>query len=278
MRNICTYLCGSHESYCEDALYADEKFAFILDGATGITPKQITPEATDATWFVREFRAYLMDALYEESSILEIMKRGVEKIARKYLTFEGAKQQEDRPSAVVTVIRERAGNLEYYSLGDSVLIIRKKDGEVLHILDDRLVKIDNGYFEKMKKIAAETGKTIREAFFDVFPYILKNRKKMNTPEGYCALSYKTSGLDTAKTGQIPLDEIEDVLLFSDGFAEIYDLFKIYKTPKEVINAVSKDGIVPQINKLHTAQNADPDCEKFVRNKLCDDISVIYAKI
>ena len=46
-----------------------------------------------------------------------------------------------------------------------------------------------------------------------------------------------------------------------------------------LNAIlTANGILPALGRLHAAQDADPDCEKFVRNKLRDDISVVYAEI
>lgn len=278
MRKIFTYISGAKAEYCEDALYADECCAFVLDGATGVSGEKVTDERSDACWFVQRHRARLIGELRKEGEISDAIAACVRAVAEEYLRFPGAKEVRDKPSAVLSVVRERGGFLEYFSLGDTVIVIRRKDGEVLHILDERLVKLDNENFERMKKIAAEKGKTIRAAFADIVPYILSNRRKMNTPEGYCALSHTTDGLDTALTGRIPIGEVRDLLVFSDGFAEIYDLFGLYPTPAALIEEISENGILPAMKKLFAAQDADPDGEKYVRNKLRDDISVIYAQI
>ena len=211
MKKILTYIAGAKPSYCEDALYADERCAFVLDGATGVSGEKVN--------------------------------------------FAGAEKVADKPSAVLSVVRERDGFLEYYSLGDTVIILRMKDGEVMHILDERLVRLDNENFERMKKIAAEKGKTVRAAFADIVPYILENRRKMNTPQGYCALAHTTDGLDTALMGKIPLAKIRDLLVFSDGFAEIYDLFGLYPTPAALIAEIAENGIMPAMKRLHAAQEA-----------------------
>ena len=278
MHKLYTYIAGAKRGYCEDALYADENCAFVIDGATGVSGEKVTDCATDAAWFSAAHRAYLAGALKGDGEIAEILKTGVWEVAARYARFDGADKVKDKPSAVISVVRERNGYLEYYSLGDTVVVIRKKDGEVLHILDTRLVELDNINFGRMKEIAARTGKTLREAFADIRPYILENRAKMNTLEGYCALSHTAEGLDTALTGKIPLSEVRDLLVFSDGFAEIYDLFGLYPSPAALIADVAENGILPAMKKLHAAQDSDPDCEKFVRNKLRDDISVVYAEI
>lgn len=278
MKKILTYIAGAKPSYCEDALYADEHCAFVLDGATGVSGEKVTDAPTDACWFVRRHRARLIGALGEKGEIADAVAACAEAVAEEYLHFAGAEKVADKPSAVLSVVRERDGFLEYYSLGDTVIILRMKDGEVMHILDERLVRLDNENFERMKKIAAEKGKTVRAAFADIVPYILENRRKMNTPQGYCALAHTTDGLDTALMGKIPLAKIRDLLVFSDGFAEIYDLFGLYPTPAALIAEIAENGIMPAMKRLHAAQEADPDGEKFVRNKLRDDISVIYAEI
>ena len=278
MRNICTYLRGARQEYCEDALFACPEFAFVLDGATGVSGQRVSDAATDAVWFVGRFREYLRGALREDRPIGEIMADGVRAVRAQFERFEGAAQLKDKPSAAVSVVRERKGMLEYFSLCDSVIVLRKKNGDVRYIMDDRLVALDNAMFERMKKLAAETGKTVRETFQDVFPYILENRYKMNTPGWYAALSCTEEGLDTALRGELPLDELRDVLLFSDGFAEAYDLFGIYQTPSAMIEDVAEHGIERAVEKLRRAQDADPGCERYVRNKLRDDMSIVYAEL
>ena len=36
MHKLYTYIAGAKRGYCEDALYADENCAFVIDGATGV--------------------------------------------------------------------------------------------------------------------------------------------------------------------------------------------------------------------------------------------------
>lgn len=276
MKNIRTYLRGARQEYCEDTLFACSEYAFVLDGATGVSGQRVSDAATDAVWFVARIREYLSKALAENRPIGEIVAGGARSVRALFDQFDGAEQLRDKPSAAVSIVRERNGMLEYFSLCDSVILLRKKNGDVQYIMDDRLVALDNAMFERMKKIAAETGKTVRDTFKDVFPYILENRYKMNTPGWYAALSCTEEGLDTALRGSIPVSELRDVLLFSDGFAEAYDLFGIYKTPAEIIEEVSVRGIDYAVERLRRAQDADPDCARYVRNKLRDDMSIIYA--
>ena len=277
MRNIYTYLCGAKNTHCEDALFACERFAFVIDGATGVDGSKVTDAFTDAEWYARTFRDMLQHSLYEDQPILPIMQECVRKTAEAYASFSGAECVKDKPSAVISLVRERDGMLEYYSLGDSVIILRRKDGGVQYILDDRLVKLDEENFVRMKKIAQEEGIPLLQTFSRIIPYILQNRARMNKTGGYGALAHTVEGLDTAVMGCVPISELKDVLLFSDGFAEAYDLFGLYESPAEMIADVAENGIVQAVKKLHSAQEADPACKKFVRLKFRDDMSVVYAR-
>ena len=261
MRAIQTCLCGARREYCEDALFASENCTVVIDGATGVTGERVSGAATDALWLAQELCRFFARNAARADSLLSLMRGAARHCAGRYARFPGAGAVQDKPSACVTAVREKDGFLEYYSLCDTVLIARKKSGEVLHILDDRLTALDAECCEILREEAKRRGCAVRDAFPAIVPRILENRRNMNRKGGYAAFSLTVRGLDTALQGRIPLGELEDVLLFSDGFAEIYDLFGIFA-----------------VRLLRAAQDADPSCERYPRNKLRDDMSVIYAKI
>ena len=277
MRDISVFIRGAKDTHCEDALFACGKFAFVIDGATGVDGSKVTDAFTDAEWYAHCFCALLRAALREEKPILTIMRECVHKIAEAYAAFSGADAVKDKPSAMIALVRERGGMLEYYVLGDAVILLRKKDGRTEYITDDRLVKLDEENFARIRKLSLEKNIPPLRAFPLTIPYILQNRARMNKPGGYGALSHTAEGLDTAVTGCVPVAELEDVLLFSDGLAEAYDLFGLYESPERMIGDIAQNGIAQAAERLFAAQDADPLCEKFLRNKLRDDVSAVYAR-
>ena len=142
----------------------------------------------------------------------------------------------------------------------------------------RLTALDAECCEILREEAKRRGCAVRDAFPAIVPRILENRRNMNRKGGYAAFSLTVRGLDTALQGKIPLGELEDVLLFSDGFAEIYDLFGIFPSPEALISFVAEQGVFAAVRLLRGAQDADPCCERYPRNKLRDDMAVVYAKI
>lgn len=275
MKIVETFIKGSKDSYCEDALYVCDKFAFLLDGATCIADN-ITECETDAVWFVNEWKKFLIEALKENKDLINILNIGTSIIYKKYMSYPGADKKEDKPSSSISIIRERENYLEYYTLMDSVILLRMKNGKTIYLIDNRLQNLDDINLNILKSIAKRKGKKINECLPEIYPYILENRKKMNTPFGYGALSLSTDGLNTAIQGKFNLTEIKDIMLFSDGFAESYDLFGIYKNSFEIIECVSNNDLNNEVNRLLSEQNKDPYCEKYIRNKKTDDISIIYV--
>ena len=96
MHKIYTYIAGAKRGYCEDALYADENCAFVIDGATGVSGEKVTDCATDAAWFSAAHRAYLAGALKGDGEIAEILKTGVREVAARYARFDGADKVKDK--------------------------------------------------------------------------------------------------------------------------------------------------------------------------------------
>ena len=269
---------GRDELVCEDAAYIGDTFAFVIDGAGGVDGAHVTDEVTDAKWFAEEWKSYLITALKDQQPIDEVIRRGIPEIANKYTAFPKAEAVQDKPSAAIAVIRINEDMLEYFVLCDAVLIVRKKDGTCEFITDSRLNILDDINFEHMKRIAAEKQIPTKDAFEYIKPYILENRYKMNQPDGYAALAHTVDGLDTAVQGQYSLDDVADFVILSDGFAESFDLFPIYASVEELIEDVAANGIPQAVEKLHREHDKDPDCNRYVRNKKCDDISVVYGAL
>ena len=269
---------GRDESVCEDAAYIGDRFAFVIDGAGGVDGAHVTDEITDAKWFAEQWKSYLMTALDADLPIVQVIRDGIPKIANQYASFSGAEQVKDKPSAAIAVVRATQRRLEYFVLCDAVIIVRKKNGECDLITDARLNVLDDINFEHMKRIAGEKNIPTKEAFEYIKPYILENRYKMNTPQGYAALAHTTDELDSAVQGSIPLDEVADFVMFSDGFAESFDLFPVYGSAEELIRDVADKGIQQGVEKLHREHDKDPDCNIYVRNKKCDDVSVVYGAV
>jgi hypothetical protein len=78
----------------------------------------------------------------------------------------------------------------------------------------------------------------------------------------------------AATGSIPVAGLRGVALLSDGATRIADRYCVLTWP-DVIKVVRDQGPAALIQQVRAAEDADPDCQRWPRNKARDDATVVY---
>ncbi len=92
-------------------------------------------------------------------------------------------------------------------------------------------------------------------------------------------THRAAGADpaaarVAATGSIPPAGLHGVALFSDGATRIADKYHVLDWPA-VIEIVRDQGPTALIRQVRAAEDADPGCERWPRNKTRDDATVVY---
>lgn len=78
----------------------------------------------------------------------------------------------------------------------------------------------------------------------------------------------------ATTGTLPRDGLRGVALLSDGATRITDLYQLLAWPA-VIDVVRGHGPAELIRQVRAAEDSDPDCQRWPRDKPQDDATVVY---
>lgn len=262
----------------EDYAFAGDKFWFVLDGATSLTPEKYSNEESDAKWFSHAFGKFLEIALSDFSkSIAEIIKEGIDIIINKYKTLAGDKKIVDFPSSCVAVIRKNKNKIEYFVLGDCGILYNHKN-DIKDFTDNILPVLDKKNIDDMVKIAREKHIDVIEARKFVNADILKKRLTKNTKDGYWIVCDDKAACDHAIQGELKIKKGDEFLLYSDGFSQIWDTVRI-KTKSEVFEFLKQDGTLKKLYKmLYAEQESDLGCNKYPRTKMRDDATAIYLKI
>ena len=120
----------------EDACYACNDFAFVLDGETTIVKEKFSAAESDAKWCSSWWAEYLKKHLQDkEKSVPDILKSGVDQYAKAYKRLSGGKEIEDFPSTMCSIVRRNGGVLEFFALGNSPIIFKAKTGYVFTVCD-----------------------------------------------------------------------------------------------------------------------------------------------
>lgn len=259
----------------EDAIYTCEKFAFVIDGATGLLKENISDMPSDAQWFAQSLKNYLIENLSNYSlSIKDIIRNAILEINKKYNHFKGADKITSKPSASIALFRIYNDILEYFILGDCALIIKDYKNKIKHIKINDLTNLDNLNIKKMKSIACKNQIDVIDARNLINNDLLKTRLSQNTEEGYWIISDNLEAVNHALCGTMPVKNIKELIGISDGFSQIYDKFNYY-TKKELFEELNNNTIDSIYKTLWNLQEEDKLCNNFPRFKIRDDASIFY---
>lgn len=266
----------------EDTYGWAEDCAWVLDGSTGLNGKRLVAAegGSDAQWYSCAFTEFLQENLPGSAEALpELFSRGVKTVWAEFCRLAGDPvKREDVPCTVGCAVRVRDGYLEYITIGDCCLLVRYKDGRVEEYLDDTLCGFDQNTLRLGMEIAKQEDIPLLSCRPKMLPELRRVRMTMNTPEGYISLADDAASVLSAKNGKIPLEEIRDICMVSDGFSEYYGMFHLAESKEAFMNMAESREPEALFQELLAAQKADPEGDLYPRMKLSDDATILYCRI
>lgn len=266
----------------EDAFGYDVDCAWVLDGATGLNGKRLVAQegGSDAQWYSSAFSEFLRQHLPNSNMPLnELFSNGVKTVWAEFERRAGhTVQREDVPCAAGTAVRIKEGFLEYICVADCCLLVRYQDGTVKEFLDDTICVLDRHSMAMAAEIARKKGLQVSQCRQDIMPRLRRVRMTMNTPEGYIALADNPNTVLKTVSGKIPLEQIKDVCMVSDGFSEYYNMFSLADSLENFMDQVENTPPEALFDRLIAAQREDEALQKFPRFKLSDDSTILYFSL
>ena len=265
---------GSHIN--EDGLGLHGRYAWVIDGATGMSGERMTEGASDAAWLAGRIGEGLEALLATNSNADEVLadlEAGVRGDYDEATAHLSERHDDHAPGACLGLIGARwAGDgallLEGRFLGDVVALVPSGAG-VVRWTDERAKP-----FEK-KTLAALGGKghepgRVPEA---VRRQILENRASFNRPEGYWVVSPRRPWAGQELRFEARVRAGEPIVLATDGFMRLVDVFGIYSddTLHAALAGGRGDGLM---RELRTLERNDPMAAAHPRVKTHDDASVL----
>lgn len=273
MVNFCFSEAG--REWNEDRVFVCDKYGFVIDGATVITGEHYTDFGSDAEWFADVWAKYLSIALADGSkSIKQIIEDEVEVIAEQYKRIVGSRKVTSFPSASVSIVRERGDVLEVYALADSPILIQTFDGRCFYFADTRNNINDAVVMAQISKIAQEKNAHFLETKKENVKFINEGRLKDNAFGGAYVLKNDKFAVEYGFYYEIPKNLVKKVVIMSDGYSEILELFHLMTETEFLNNLNTVSDAKKFYERLRKAQLKDRHCDKFIRMKVSDDASVV----
>lgn len=256
---------GSPDKENEDAVALLGEFVIVADGATARTE---TGCIHGVAWFARHLAASTVQ--HAEQDPYSALAEGIRETANAHrLTCD--LENIGTPSAAVAIASVQPEDIDFLALGDVTVVVETVNGIDL-VVDDRV------------------GKTAlpERALADSYPHgspekaaALVRMKQAelaarNRDGGFWVAMNDPGVVDHAVTWSVRRAEMKRFAILSDGAARLVDPFAAVDWPA-ALELLASDGPSALIDRVRTAERADPAAVKWPRNKISDDATVVYAE-
>lgn len=260
----------------EDRCFVCKDFGFVLDGVSVNGGQKFSSYNSDAEWFSNRWKEYLKDNLSNTTKTLaDIMRNGIDLIVKEYKAMAGKEDIIYFPALTITMFRVVDNELQYFYLGDSEMLLKSKSGHVIQLLSEGPNLMD--WENEMALTLLDTNKEglipVRKKQDANFILNVQKHKK-NTEGYYWVISDREEAIKHASYGVIDKNIIDSIILVSDGFGQIYNLFEIID--KNKMFKLNSEKIADKYyRKLYKAQEKDKYAKKYLRIKVRDDSTIVY---
>jgi hypothetical protein len=253
----------------EDFAVVAPGIAVLLDGA-GLPAGRDTGCVHGIAWYAQTLGGLLAAGACDDGlPLAEVLSRGIEQVARLHAgTCDLASP--DTPSATVIITRQRAGNLEYLVLCDSVLLLTSHDGNAQAVTDTRLADLTAPLRPERHALAA--GSAEHDEAWRVYRRQVDAAR--NQPGGFWTAAADPQVAGQALTGSAGLSTLSALALFSDGASRLADRYHL-ATWEQISATLASGGPAEVIRQVRAAEKSDPRGLRWPRGKISDDATVIY---
>jgi hypothetical protein len=272
---------GSTQVPNQDAWGHTDDAVWVIDGATNLDKLAVSPCGDDGEWIASALNDFLLEVNWSEyESIADVVREAIATLGRQYMTWLdlATNKPTTRPSAAVAIVR-RVGNstLEYFVLGDcSVTILNPIAKTEQYFTNEDIMALDAVAISELAGLM-QSGLSFAEARQGISETLTKNRNLMNTPGGYWIVSLDPEAPKHATQGTIDNAEDLEIMLASDGFSRLWDLFEMGEQGWESYTRAKTDGLYRTLDRLRQTELADADMHKHPRFKMSDDASVAICR-
>lgn len=259
----------------EDGIGLHGPFAWVIDGATGLSDEQLTSGGSDAAWLAGLVGDRLMElaAQGEAGSVLARLEADIGAVFRETTAHVQFIDDHHAPSACLGLIAAEPGEagevrVQGRFLGDVVALVPTEDG-IVRWTDERAKP-----FEK-RTLAALGGQkhapgSIPEA---VRRQILENRTRLNRPDGYWVVNPLRPWAGHELRFEASVRPGEPIVLATDGFMRLVDVFEAC-SDSTLHARLAAGGGADLMQELRKREQSDLMAGAYPRVKTHDDATFL----
>lgn len=260
---------GDRAGQNDDAFGAVPGAAWVIDGATDLDAP-LTPTASDAAWIARAANAWLCAHPDVAAADPVALVRAAANELRRSFAVHADPDTTPRwrwPLAALLLVQERPGGVVVADLGDcrvfaaGTVVGGRERGKDDEHADAAAHAADTSGSRYKSPDALAFLRTQRGAYYeDQAPFGIDPR---------CAESLRVRTL--------PLTRPTHLLLATDGFAALSDVYGAYD-PATLVAAAVADGLAPLVAELRAIETSDRHGARHPRWKRSDDATAVLLRL
>jgi hypothetical protein len=273
---------GSPERPNEDACGAAGAFAWVIDGAILPGTEPIMEAASDAVWLVQYANARLCALAPQASDAASLVLTVIEEARALFLTRveeAGRSERLERhtwPAAALTIAQAKPGRLEVLTLADTIAYVRDEAGSVYTLGEaPELRRAESALAARLMRETGTDVESMRKT--EAYRVDAERRRRAKVASEPAIFGLHPDAVALAERGALDLDGETHVLLASDGFSALVELYRDRDAPELMETAIG-EGLAPLAARLRTIETEiDPTGARYPRFKRSDDATAILVR-
>src|SRR5579883_618946 len=263
----------------EDAVGSTPAAAWVVDGTKGPFDHTLTPGPTDAAWHAQALNAALF-ARYADPAAdpFSALTQAADLLSSTYARIAAAAPSHEQPSACLALAAiDSSANLHLFNVGDCRILIEKA-GKVSIFGSSGIERLESAAKAELVRLRAMVGDD-----YDPWP-LLRSRLRenfktaMNKPGGYWVVHPTSPWLHAVERAKVAARDIDHILIASDGFFRLVNVFGAYDAAALVANTLRGGGLRTLCAELRSREADDSLCRSYPRLKDRDDASAVLVRI
>jgi hypothetical protein len=265
----------------EDICGVSGDWAWVIDTSIFPGTKPVMHAKSDATWLARFADERLSNLAPQAQDGAALLRHVMEEARTAYRAVAPAERHDDFvtwPLGAVTLVRRRGDLLDAWTFGDTTAYVRRPDGTVVTLGDGPgLRDAESAMAAELMRQAGSRPTAILDE--PVFLSWLAERRERQRKSGIPAalLSFNPDAVDRLRHETAPCQDGTVILLASDGFSALVDLYEAMDARAAMETALGS-GLEPLVKLAREIETErDPDGRLYPRFKQSDDATALLVR-
>jgi hypothetical protein len=265
----------------EDVCGVSGDWAWVIDTSIFPGTKPVMHAKSDATWLARFADERLSNLAPQAQDGAALLRHVMEEARTAYRAVAPAERHDDFvtwPLGAMTLVRRRGDLLDAWTFGDTTAYVRRPDGTVVTLGDaPGLRDAESSMAAELMRQAGSRPTAILDE--PIFLSWLAERRERQRKSGIPAalLSFNPDAVDRLRHETAPCQDGTVILLASDGFSALVDLYRAMDA-EAALEAALASGLEPLVKLAREIETErDPAGQLYPRFKASDDATAILLR-